>query len=80
MAVEIFHDQVSTKECAGFGDRTRGHLHAKRQKQLKNAKMPLIIPKSLCGHTTCFKIDTASKCNGFPKVRSSDILKMTPHL
>ena len=30
MAVEIFHDQVSTKECVGCGDRTRGHLHAKR--------------------------------------------------
>ena len=30
MAVEFFHDQVSTKECAGCGDRTRGRLHAKR--------------------------------------------------
>ena len=27
MAVEMFHDQVSTKECAGRGDRTRGRLH-----------------------------------------------------
>ena len=26
----MFHDQVSTKECAGRGDRTRGRLHAKR--------------------------------------------------
>ena len=26
----FFHDQVSTKECAGRGDRTRGRLHAKR--------------------------------------------------
>ena len=26
----IFHDQVSTKECAGWGDWTRGRLHAKR--------------------------------------------------
>ena len=30
MAVEVFYDQVSTKECAGRGDRTRGRLHAKR--------------------------------------------------
>ena len=30
MAVDIFHDQVSTKECAGRGDRTRGRLHAKQ--------------------------------------------------
>ena len=30
MAVESFHDKVSTKECAGRGDRTRGRLHAKR--------------------------------------------------
>ena len=29
MDVEMFHDQVSTKECAGRGDRTRGRLHAK---------------------------------------------------
>ena len=26
----FFHDQVSMKECAGNGDRTRGRLHAKR--------------------------------------------------
>ena len=26
MATEIFQDQVSTKECAGHGDRTRGRL------------------------------------------------------
>ena len=30
MAWKFFHDQVSTKECAGRGDRTRGRLHAKR--------------------------------------------------
>ena len=30
MAVEIFHDQVSMKECARRGDLTRGRLHAKR--------------------------------------------------
>ena len=30
MAVEIFQAQVSRKECAGRGDRTRGRLHAKR--------------------------------------------------
>ena len=30
MAVDLFfHDQVSMKECAGRGDRTRGRLHAK---------------------------------------------------
>ena len=30
MAVKNYHDQFSTKECAGRGDRTRGRLHAKR--------------------------------------------------
>ena len=30
MAVDIFYDQVSMKECAGRGGRTRGGLHAKR--------------------------------------------------
>ena len=29
MAVQIFHDQVSMKECAERGDRTQGRLHAK---------------------------------------------------
>ena len=26
----VIHDQVSTKACAGRGDRTRDRLHAKR--------------------------------------------------
>ena len=26
MAIEIFHGQVSTKECAGRGDRTQGRI------------------------------------------------------
>ena len=31
MALDFFfHDQVSTKECAGREDRTRGRLHAER--------------------------------------------------
>ena len=33
------------------------------------------LPRSLCGHTTCFKIDTASKFKKFLKDRSSDISK-----
>ena len=28
--LRTFHDQVSTKECVGRGDRTRARLHAKR--------------------------------------------------
>ena len=32
MAVESFLDQVSTKECVGRGDRTRGRLHAMRKR------------------------------------------------
>ena len=30
MAVEMFHDQMSKKDCAGRGDQTRGRLHAKQ--------------------------------------------------
>ena len=36
MAVESFHDQVSTEECAGRGDRTRGCLPAKRTRFRSN--------------------------------------------
>ena len=33
---KCFHDQVSTKECAGRGDQTRGRLHAKRTRFRSN--------------------------------------------
>ena len=33
---KFFHDQVSAKECAGRGDRTRGRLHAKRTRFLSS--------------------------------------------
>ena len=43
MAVDFFfHDQVSTKECAGRGDETRGRLHAKRTRfrSFQRAQLP----------------------------------------
>ena len=47
MAVEVFHDQVSTKESARRGDRTQVLLHAKR-------RLPIELPhpaiKSGRGH------------------------------
>ena len=44
MAVEFFHDQVCTKECAERGDRTRGRLHGKRTR-FRSSYRPRLIWK-----------------------------------
>ena len=50
MAVEcVFHDQVSTKQCAGRGDRTWGRLHAKgtRFRSSYRARLGAILSTTL---------------------------------
>ena len=53
---KCFHDHISTKECAGRGDRTRGHLHAKRTRIQSSYRARLKTNRNSSGwKVTCLK-------------------------